>query len=61
MPEVLRGSLILEAASGFEPLNGSFADCSLNHLGTPPCIFERRVFALDRHSTVIASVLFGKS
>ena len=27
---------ILEAASGFEPLNGGFADLSLNHLGTPP-------------------------
>jgi integrase len=26
----------LEAASGFEPLNGGFADLSLNHLGTPP-------------------------
>ena len=26
----------MEAASGFEPLNDSFADCSLNHLGTPP-------------------------
>jgi hypothetical protein len=25
-----------EAASGFEPLNGGFADLSLNHLGTPP-------------------------
>ncbi len=26
----------MEAASGFEPLDGSFADCSLSHLGTPP-------------------------
>src|ERR1700722_20029008 len=26
----------VEAASGFEPLNGGFADLSLNHLGTPP-------------------------
>ena len=25
-----------EAASGFEPLHGGFADLSLNHLGTPP-------------------------
>ena len=28
----------MEAASGFEPLNGGFADLSLNHLGTPPKI-----------------------
>jgi hypothetical protein len=27
---------MVEAASGFEPLNGGFADLSLNHLGTPP-------------------------
>ena len=26
----------MEAPSGFEPLNRSFADCSLNHLGTAP-------------------------
>ena len=26
----------VEVASGFEPLNDSFADCSLSHLGTPP-------------------------
>ena len=26
----------MEAASGFEPLNGSVADCYLNRLGTPP-------------------------
>ena len=25
-----------EAASGFEPLHGGFADLSLSHLGTPP-------------------------
>ncbi len=30
------GGQKLEAASGFEPLNGGFADLSLNHLGTPP-------------------------
>jgi hypothetical protein len=27
----------MEAAIGFEPMNGGFADLSLNHLGTPPC------------------------
>ena len=26
----------MEVPSGFEPLNRSFADCSLNHLGTAP-------------------------
>lgn len=26
----------MEAPSGFEPLNRSFADCSLSHLGTAP-------------------------
>ena len=26
----------MEAAIGFEPMNGGFADLSLNHLGTPP-------------------------
>ena len=26
----------LEAPSGVEPLHRSFADCSLNHLGTAP-------------------------
>ena len=25
-----------KAATGFEPVNGGFADRSLNHLGTPP-------------------------
>ncbi len=29
----------MEAPSGFEPLNRSFADCSLNHLGTAPSSF----------------------
>jgi hypothetical protein len=27
---------LLEAAIGFEPMHGGFADLSLNHLGTPP-------------------------
>ncbi len=31
-----RSGNFVEAASGFEPLNGGFADLSLNHLGTPP-------------------------
>ena len=31
-----KGNKKLEAPSGFEPLNRSFADCSLNHLGTAP-------------------------
>ena len=36
----------LEAANGFEPLNGGFADLSLNHLGTPPSPFgEPRLLA----------------
>ena len=25
-----------KAATGFEPVNGGFADLSLSHLGTPP-------------------------
>ncbi len=29
--------LCLEAPIGFEPMHRSFADCSLNHLGTAPC------------------------
>jgi hypothetical protein len=29
---------IMEAAIGFEPMHGGFADLSLNHLGTPPAL-----------------------
>jgi hypothetical protein len=29
---------MLEAASGFEPLNNGFADHCLSHLATPPAI-----------------------
>jgi hypothetical protein len=28
----------MEAAGGFEPPHRGFADLSLNHLGTPPCL-----------------------
>ncbi len=28
--------MAMEAPSGIEPLNRSFADCSLSHLGTAP-------------------------
>jgi hypothetical protein len=27
---------LMKAATGFEPVDGGFADRSLNHLGTPP-------------------------
>lgn len=30
----------MEAAIGLEPMNEGFADPSLNHLGTPPSIFQ---------------------
>ena len=29
----------LEAPGGVEPPHRSFADCSLNHLGTAPCVW----------------------
>ena len=32
--------VLLEAASGLEPLNGGFADLSLSHLGTPPLAYQ---------------------
>ena len=39
----------LEAAIGFEPMHGGFADLSLNHLGTPPRVGR----SPDRtHSTI---------
>ena len=31
---------MMEAPSGIEPLNRSFADCSLNHLGTAPSVIH---------------------
>jgi hypothetical protein len=41
----------MEAASGFEPLNGGFADLSLNHLGTPPLpeVLARMVPEIDEN------------
>jgi hypothetical protein len=40
---------LMEAAIGFEPMHGGFADLSLNHLGTPPRVGRCR----DRtHSTI---------
>jgi hypothetical protein len=35
---------LVEAAIGFEPMHGGFADLSLNHLGTPPrlCVTSDR-------------------
>ena len=35
----------LEAPSGVEPLHRSFADCSLNHLGTAPCAHYSRALS----------------
>ena len=47
--------ILLEAASGFEPLNRGFADPRLNHLATSPSItverkmgFEHTTFSLAR-------------
>jgi hypothetical protein len=39
--EISQLDKIMEAAIGFEPMHGGFADLSLNHLGTPPpwCLF----------------------
>jgi hypothetical protein len=38
----------MEAACGFEPQNGGFADLSLNHLGTPPERTNLRLKKLSR-------------
>src|SRR5262245_38313782 len=35
---------LMEAASGFEPLNRGFADLRLSHLATPPSVRERPTF-----------------
>ena len=45
----------MEAASGFEPLNGGFADLSLNHLGTPPPKNNRRNAPANEASTATAN------
>jgi hypothetical protein len=44
----------LEAAIGFEPMHGGFADLSLNHLGTPPrvgCCRDRTHSTITRGKT----------
>lgn len=40
----------MEAPSGFEPLNRSFADCSLSHLGTAPLRdhYKKSIFSCTR-------------
>jgi hypothetical protein len=43
----------MEAASGFEPLNGGFADLSLSHLGTPPHPFAGLKHRLCEGSSLI--------
>ena len=47
--------LTMEAPSGIEPLNRSFADCSLNHLGTAPslCIIRSRFWSTQLGSDLI--------
>jgi hypothetical protein len=42
----------MEAPSGFEPLNRSFADCSLSHLGTAPLRthYKESIFSCTREN-----------
>ena len=42
----------MEAPSGFEPLNRSFADCSLSHLGTAPfrAHYKKSIFSCTREN-----------
>src|SRR5271155_3313577 len=47
----------LEAAIGFEPMHGGFADLSLNHLGTPPLPFSSsRPNPINYHARESASI-----
>jgi hypothetical protein len=47
----------MEAPSGFEPLNRSFADCSLSHLGTAPLklntLYKDHMFLLGQERTTL--------
>ena len=54
----------MEAAIGFEPMNGGFADLSLNHLGTPPKdpfyrLVRRKPGVLQHNRAVSSRVLRG--
>src|SRR5271154_5714630 len=47
----------LEAAIGFEPMHGGFADLSLNHLGTPPLpLLSSRPNPINYHARESASI-----
>src|SRR5271163_1782508 len=49
--------LMLEAAIGFEPMHGGFADLSLNHLGTPPLpLLSSRPNPINYHARESASI-----
>src|ERR1019366_6481134 len=48
---------VLEAAIGFEPMHGGFADLSLNHLGTPPrALSSSRPDPINYHAPKSASI-----
>jgi hypothetical protein len=47
----------MEAAIGFEPMHGGFADLSLNHLGTPPqSRSQSRLDPFNYHARESASI-----
>ena len=47
----------MEAAIGFEPMHGGFADLSLNHLGTPPrSVSQSRPDPMNYHAGESASI-----